>query len=106
MDSEMEIPRASGQNSVPGKTSRTARIMEMEERYDKVRAALDELKKAEEQLVNLSDDVGILREYYESGKWQEDYEADEQGKLPVDLKRGVLSEDGLWNLLDELGSRI
>ena len=32
-------------------------------------------------------------------------EADEKGELPTDLKRGVLSEDGLWNLLtnnDEL----
>ena len=36
-----------------------------------------------------------------SGKWQEDYEADEAGKVPADLKRGVLSEDGLYNLLHD-----
>ena len=30
-----------------------------------------------------------------------DVEADEAGKLPKDLKRGVLSEDGLFDLLDE-----
>ena len=40
-----------------------------------------------------------LREYYESGQWLQDYEADERGELPRDLKRGVLSQDGLWELL-------
>lgn len=46
--------------------------------------------------------IGILKEYYESGQWQADYEVDERGELPTDLKRGVLSQDGLWNLLDSL----
>ena len=40
-----------------------------------------------------------LREYYENGQWLLDYEADERGELPVTLKRGVLSQDGLWDLL-------
>ena len=40
-----------------------------------------------------------LREYYENGQWLLDYEADERGELPGGLKRGVLSQDGLWNLL-------
>ena len=39
--------------------------------------------------------VRLLDEYYTSGEWQEDYEADEEGLLPADLKRGVLSQDGL-----------
>ena len=42
-----------------------------------------------------------LIDYYESGQWLADYEADERGDLPRDLKRGVLSQDGLWNLLHE-----
>ena len=37
--------------------------------------------------------------YYESGQWLKDYEADERGQLPPTLKRGVLSQDGLWELL-------
>ena len=40
-----------------------------------------------------------LRGYYENGQWLRDYEADERGELPVNLKRGVLSQDGLWDLL-------
>ena len=43
-----------------------------------------------------------LIDYYESGQWLKDYEADERGELPQNLKRGVLSQDGLWNLLEEL----
>ena len=42
-----------------------------------------------------------LIDYYESGQWLKDYEADERGDMPRDLKRGVLSQDGLWNLLHE-----
>ena len=43
--------------------------------------------------------AAALTDYYESGQWLRDYESDEQGELPADLKRGVLSQDGLWNLL-------
>ena len=41
-------------------------------------------------------------QYYEDGTWLRDYELDEQGKLPRDLKRGVLSEDGVYNFLTDL----
>ena len=43
-----------------------------------------------------------LEEYYTSGEWREDYEADEAGLFPVDLKRGVLSQDGVYDLLEQL----
>lgn len=43
----------------------------------------------------------LLDGYYTSGQWQEDYEADERGELPPDLKRGVLSQDALYELLSE-----
>lgn len=46
--------------------------------------------------------VRRLWAYIDSGRWRRDYELDEQGALPKNLKRGVLSEDGLWNLLTEL----
>ena len=42
-----------------------------------------------------------LIDYYESGQWLKDYEADERGELPRNLKRGVLSQDGLWELLSK-----
>ena len=41
-----------------------------------------------------------LEEYHTSPEWQEDYAADEAGLLPEGLKRGVLSQDGISDLLD------
>ncbi len=40
-----------------------------------------------------------LATYYESPDWMEDYDADGRGEVPRDMKRGVLSQDGLWELL-------
>ena len=42
-----------------------------------------------------------LSEYYGSAAWKRDLAADEAGLLPQDLKRGVLSEDGIYNLLEQ-----
>lgn len=42
-----------------------------------------------------------LAAYYASDEWKRDFADDEAGLLPDDLKRGVLSEDGLYNLLEE-----
>ena len=33
-------------------------------------------------------------------KWKDDFEADERGEFPADMKRGVLSEDGIYDLLE------
>ena len=44
--------------------------------------------------------LALLETYYTSGQWRDDYEADERGELPPDLKRGVLSQDGLYDLLE------
>ena len=49
-------------------------------------------------------DLEVLRrlsDYYSSPAWKRDYAADEAGLFPKDLKRGVLSEDGIYDLLNE-----
>ena len=38
-----------------------------------------------------------------SGQWRKDYEADEAGQIPAGISRGVLSQDGLYNLLEDAG---
>ncbi len=43
-----------------------------------------------------------LMAYYENGQWLSDYLADDRGELPSDLKRGVLSQDGVYNLLYDI----
>ena len=42
-----------------------------------------------------------LSDYYSSPAWKRDLAADEAGLLPEDMKRGILSEDGIYNLLEE-----
>ena len=45
--------------------------------------------------------ISELEAYYTSDEWKQDFAADEAGLLPKGLKRGVLSEDGIYNLLEE-----
>jgi len=72
------------------KEERIARIKRMEQILDSILSK--PIQEAEEELK-------ILTEYYESPLWRADFEADEAGLLPKDLKRGVLSEDAVYNLL-------
>ena len=71
------------------------RVTQMEILYDKVSGAVARKKAYPE----LHDDVLTLSWYMDSGQWKSDFEADEKGGLPANLKKGVLSEDGLYNLL-------
>lgn len=45
------------------------------------------------------DMIQKLSQYYQSGLWLNDYDLDACGKLPSDLKRGVLAQDTLYDLL-------
>lgn len=74
------------------------RIQRMEQLYDTVSAVVYE----GQSLVELRDEINVLSAYYQNGDWLHDYELDEQHLLPPNLKRGVLSQDGLYNLLCDL----
>lgn len=85
---------------------REARVREMERRMDEGQMALDALEAALASLDAALDgyeaalpELIALAEYYDGGDWRRDYEADEAGKLPAGLKRGVLSQDALFDLL-------
>ncbi len=76
-----------------------ARIRTMEQRMNRVAAAVKRLSVALDKWESAQEDITALGEYYGSDLWRQDFADDEAGLLPADLKRGVLSEDGLWNLL-------
>lgn len=68
----------------------------------KLSASLDEYEAAQKAVQELS-------AYYGSDTWKQDFDDDRQGRLPQDLRRGVLSEDAIWNLLEdcrELNTRL
>ena len=85
------------------------RIVEATLRIEKMEALFDELLEAFEKkgAYILFDEIlkihlSTLTEYYEGGEWMADFELDELGVLPNDLKRGILSEDRFYNFLFEL----
>ena len=70
----------------------------MEKGYDALRAAVQsgQIDSATRKTARM------LEAYYTGGQWLADYERDERGEWPADLKRGVLSQDGLYDLLSLL----
>ena len=83
------------------KKARIERISMMEDRYDELSRVLASLDEAVDEYEDFKSELDALRDYMDSGQWKDDYEADEAGQIPSDLKRGVLSEDGLYNLLHD-----
>ena len=81
---------------------RIARIQKMEDSFNSIRKAVDNLEKALDGFDKLERRISELESYQESGQWLEDFEADERGALPEGLLRGVLSEDGLDGLLSDV----
>ena len=71
------------------------------ERIQYMEQILDEATTAARTLSEVLPRLEELIAYYESKQWLADYEADEAGLLPAHLKRGVLSQDGVYNLLSE-----
>ncbi len=78
------------------------------ERIEHLERIFDEVQTAFKSDINFLDNkkmqvkVSLLTQYLESGQWLRDFELDEKGELPTDLKRGILSEDGLYNLLCDI----
>lgn len=84
---------------LPIDNSQIERIKRMEQCFSNVFAVIKESTRTSEMLRTIKEDVAILNEYYGSELWKKDLAADEAGLLPDGLHRGVLSEDGIWNLL-------
>jgi hypothetical protein len=77
------------------------RISEMEAILDTANKKLEAFEKALSELEEYQLEIKRLEAYYTSDDWKKDYALDEAGELPPDLKRGVLSEDGIYNMLEK-----
>ena len=88
----------------PDESDKTvARVTEMESRLNRLNRWLSE---GGELTDAVRGDAKALDEYLRSGLWRSDFEADEAGRLPSDLPRGVLSEDAAYNALTEFDKRV
>ena len=74
------------------------RIEHFEKIFDETSAAINNLSVALENYSAVQEKYFELMNYY-GCDWLKDYEDDETGKIPKDLKRGVLSQDGVYDLL-------
>ena len=85
-----------------GVQSLLERVCKMERYMDEVLEALQNAPEKISEDNGLREKIEVLTNYMDSGQWLADYEADERGELPKELKRGVLSQDGLYNLICEI----
>lgn len=71
-------------------------------RIESMEALFDRLLTADREDPGYQDALAQLVQYYESGLWLQDYTLDEQELLPRDIKRGILSQDALYDFLENL----
>lgn len=81
-------------------------MREVEKAQDSLEKALNQyiqakesLKAAAAQYGEAQDGIEVLKAYLQSPEWLADYDAERAGKLPKDMPRGVLSQDGIDTLL-------
>lgn len=77
------------------------RIKKMEARLERASEVVMKLSAALDDYVETLEDIRALESYYGSEEWKKDFADEEANRLPKDLKRGVLSEDGIWNMLED-----
>ena len=75
------------------------RISYMEQILDEATEAVSSLSEALEKYSTVQDKLQELIAYYTSEQWRQDFDDDDAGKIPSNLKRGVLSEDAVYHLL-------
>ena len=80
--------------------TRAERITKYEQMLDRVNAAARQTEEALAAYEAAQKDLRALERYYTGKEWKGDFAADEKGLLPPDLKRGVLSEDGVDHALE------
>ena len=79
------------------------RITRMEAALDEAAAAVASLSQALEGYDAVRERLQELEEYYSGPQWLADFDDDAAGRLPEGLKRGVLSEDAVYDLLARRG---
>ena len=72
------------------------------QKYEKIMREAEEMlhQSPGEHADLLRQKIEELEAYYSGDDWKKDFADDEAGRLPQDLQRGVLSEDGIFNLLE------
>lgn len=81
------------------------RINENEERLDSILLSIKELEGALIKFKSNKKNIGLINKYYGSKEWFKDKALYENNILPK-VKAGVLGEDTVWNMNDDLDNLI
>ena len=77
------------------------RIEKNEKRLDLIQANVKELERVLKQFKANKKELNLLNKYYESKNWLKDKDDYENNLIPR-IKAGVLSEDAVWNLNEDI----
>jgi len=77
------------------------RIKTNEKRLDEALKSIEELYTAVETFKNKKQEIDKLNEYYGSKEWFKDKKDLEEKKI-TNIKAGVLSEDSVWNMNEDI----
>lgn len=77
------------------------RISKNESRLDNIYSCVVELGKSLDTFKTCQKDIDLLNKYYGSNEWFTDREDFDNEEKP-DIKAGVLSEDAIWNLNENI----
>ena len=78
-----------------------AHITKMEKILDEHAEILKKLNAILEFIDSHQEEYQKLVDYYYSGQRNQDLKDDEEHRIPQNLKRGVLSEDGIYNFIGD-----
>jgi hypothetical protein len=76
------------------------RIKQNEESFNSAVKSVNKLNDALDEFISNRENIKIVNKYYGSKAWFKDKETLESGEIKV--KAGVLSEDGVWDMLDNI----
>ena len=77
------------------------RIKYFESIYDDIFEKVKLLEKSLDEYNKIIFRLEELENYYTSDKYMNDYSLDEKRLIPKEIKRGILSEDSIYDLLTE-----
>ena len=81
------------------------RITRNEERLDNIIQSINKLEEALNEFKSNKRNMQLLNKYYGSSNWFKDKEVYKKGKLK-DIKAGVLSEDAVWNMHEDISELV
>ena len=71
--------------------------------YRDIRKRVNRADVAVRGLLHNLDRIVELEEYLDSGEWLKDFEADERGEFSPEICRDAMTEDAVYELLEDVG---